>query len=120
MSFRIFHATVDGSLANPFVVVSMTILAVVSFGIGYRIVRARHDARWHRLLLKCAGLAAFFFISDFLLHFLTNVVYMIYHWDGGMRVTLLGHHPSWLISCAGVAGGMLGLARFRGQPREAT
>lgn len=112
MSFRIFHATVDGSLANPFVVVSMTILAVISFAIGYRIVRGLHRARLHRILLKCAGLAAFLFISDFLLHLLTDILYMIYHWDGGMSVTLLGHHPTWLIPCAAWSAGCWDLHVF--------
>ncbi len=121
MSFRFIHVSVDGSLANPLVVVSMTILAVISFAISYRIVRGLDGTRPHRVVFQCAGLAGLLLISDFLLHLLTDILYKIYHWDGGMSVTLLGHHPTWVIPSAAFVGGMLGgLARFREQPREAT
>lgn len=120
MSFEVMHVTVDGSLSNPFVAVSLGILVSMSGAMAYHLVRVLSERRWGASFVWSLGLAAVVVMPDMSLHLVTTVAYLVHSLGEVTSVSLIGEHPAWVAPCAAPVGGVVGFLRTRRRVRLAT
>jgi hypothetical protein len=119
MSFSTLDVTVDGSLSNPFVAVSLGILIALSIILAYSVGKAIRLRRWGTLTIALPTLTVVVLWPDFLLHVVTALVYNVYYFEM-MGVSMLGDHPAWIVRAVSPLGLVLALLRPRRVAQEAT